>query len=122
MERRPDYTTKQREAFGQALRMAREDAGLSATEVAARLGYRSGGAVNNWETGRTPPEPVIVFALEQLCEVDPGMLSQHLGYLPAGTTDAPCTVETALASDASLSPSARDAVRMVYREFRASAR
>jgi len=45
-----------RRAFGRRVHDARRDAGLSQTELARRLGLRSGVAVGDWERGKALPK------------------------------------------------------------------
>lgn len=116
MEPRADYTDRQRHAFGVALRNARGD--RSAIELADQLGYKAAGTFNHWERATSaPPSPPVVFALEELLEVVPGHLSQHLGYLPVGDALAECTVETALADDADLTRESAEILLRLYRDY-----
>lgn len=115
MDRRADYTQRQRRAFATALQGARGD--VSTRELADQLGYRSPGTISHWEKGESPPEPPVVFALEDRLGLTPGTLSQHLGFLPVAADAAPCTVETALVSDLHLTEDRREILRNIYRDF-----
>lgn len=120
MEPRPDYTTDQVRTFRVALRAAR--GALTLSDLGAQLGYKSPSTTGHWEKdGGAIPVPPVVFAIEELLELDPGELSQHLGYLPIGTDTAPCTVESALLADPELDELDRDTVLNVYLRLTRSA-
>lgn len=115
---------ERREAFGARLKAAREshDPQVRPQQIAEAIGYRSGGAISNWERGESPPDPETVFAIERFLELSPGELSQHLGYLPVEADTPPCTVESAVAADRRLRENERGALLAMYRVLRSEAR
>jgi len=76
-------TEEQLQRFGRALREAREEEGLSQTEVAERLSEAvkkvSSAAVGHWERGANEPGRRFVQALEVLLHRR-GKLAPLLGY------------------------------------------
>ena len=99
--------------FGDALRSARDDAGLSQAAVGELVGV-TGSAVGQWEAGKIEPSRDAVFALEQELGLDAGQLSRHLGYLPPDPLDHPDVV-SAIESDPRLSNQARVMLIALYR-------
>lgn len=108
---------ERQEAFGARLRAAREGHSppVRPQAIADAIGYKSPGAISNWERGESPPDPDTVFAIERFLELPPGELSQHLGYVPVDANTPPCTVETAIAADPRLDNGARDALLKMFR-------
>lgn len=115
VEPRPDYTDEQLQAFRVALRTARGTVTLDT--IADKLGYKSRGTPDHWEKDGTPPGPPVLFALENMLRLRPGELSQHLGLLPMGTREAPCTVGSALVLDPELTDDEREILRGIYAKF-----
>lgn len=75
----------------------------------------SGASVSKW-VGGNPPAPGRVFAIEEALDIEPGMLSRLLGYLPADARSVTTTAD-AIAADPALTPLARRALLAAYREF-----
>lgn len=57
-------------AFGQRLRAARKEAGLSQVEFAEKLGYKRNVSISNIESGRTPPSAPILAKTADILKVD----------------------------------------------------
>jgi transcriptional regulator with XRE-family HTH domain len=113
-----DYTEAQRAAFAQRLKLelgTLPRGGME--EVAENLG-RSRPMLNHWAKGATIPIPPVVFALEAELHLEPGELSQHLGYLPIATDTAPCTLESVLAADDGLDEQTKVIILSLYRQRR----
>lgn len=81
-------TPHQRTRFGQALRSARANGHLTQAEIAFNLEITQT-TFSNWERGGIEPKPEQVFVLERLLNVEPGGLSQYLGYVPFNSDNAP---------------------------------
>lgn len=106
-------TPEQRRAFGAALRVEREEAGLTQQTLADRLGV-TGSAVGQWEDeGSTLPDgPAEVFALEEVLGVPAGRLSRHLGFGPYGGAEVDAVA--AIEEDPDLTPERRDELVALY--------
>lgn len=106
-------------AFGAALRDARNARNLSQASVAdqfteAPLKFQH--ILSLWERGQgQDPNPLEVFALEAFLGCGAGVLSQHLGYVPASKH---MTVEQALMTDVSLSHTARASLTAIVQAIR----
>ncbi|MBW2700367.1 MAG: helix-turn-helix transcriptional regulator [Deltaproteobacteria bacterium] len=68
-------------AFGQKLREARVDAGLSMSVVAKRLGVTVA-YVSHLEAGRTRPSAASAMKLAELCGADPDEFCILSGHIP----------------------------------------
>jgi len=66
-----DYSDREecRKRIGSRLRAAREQAGLSQTDVQKTLHYKSTGTVSQHEAGIRMPPPAELFAMSQLYDV-----------------------------------------------------
>lgn len=104
-----------REGFADALRQARERRGLRQDELASMLDRRQS-AVSNWESHKSLPEAEDVFRIERCLELDPGTLSQFLGYMPVGITDL--STEAAIQRDEYLDADYREQLVKLYWIFR----
>lgn len=102
--------------FGRALAAALRRRGISQRTLADLLGRTAQSSVSAWTRGDTAPGPEVVFEMEQVLEVPPGHLSQHLGYVPAGI-QPPASVVAAIEADPLLEPVHRQALLALYREF-----
>lgn len=95
--------------FGRALGRRLARIGMSQSELARRLDIHAT-TVSNWVAGSRRPSPDTVYRIEQAVEMAQGMLSKHLGYVPAPRADrkrpAPSVVDAVL-SDSSLSDAAK---------------
>lgn len=105
-----------REGFSDALRQARERKGLHQDQLATALGLKSQSAVSGWESGKSLPQPEDVFRVESCLDLDPGTLSRHLGYVPAGELTP--GVEVAIRADDHLPPRLRDQLVAIYYALR----
>lgn len=79
------------------------DEGISTTKDTVAL----------WATGRQPPRPQEVFAMERVFGVRPGTLSALDGYIPVGAKSARSVVD-AIEADRRLDTTARRYLRAVY--------
>lgn len=68
-------------AFADALRLRREERGLSQAEVAERLGVGQQ-AVSQWESGQSLPRPSRIAQLSVVLDVDMEKLWRLAGFLP----------------------------------------
>jgi transcriptional regulator with XRE-family HTH domain len=107
-------SSKASASFGEALRQALADQGMSQLELAERLGLSSQSVVSQWISETHRPDPARVFELERQLDVDPGRLSRLLGYLPVDASPA-LDVPAAVAADPHLNAQQREAVLAVYR-------
>jgi transcriptional regulator with XRE-family HTH domain len=108
-----DPITERRLAFGQALRVAMEQAGVSQTELAKHVGLTQAG-VSEWVLGNSEPKDrEITYEIERFLGVPPGFLSRHLNYLPASLAVAG-SVEKAIAEDPQLSDEMKRALLAAY--------
>ena len=106
MARQTNTTDQQRKAFSVALKAAMAAAGV---ESAAQLHRRAlvtgidktSSAVGHWTTGHSEPSRPEVLILEQICEVEPGHLSRHLGWVPVGISEE-TTIEQMILADRDL--------------------
>ncbi len=106
MARQTNTTDQQRKAFSVALKGAMAAAGV---ESAAQLHRRAlvvgidktASAVGHWTTGHSEPSRPEVLILEQICEVEPGHLSRHLGWIPVDV-DSETTIEQLILADRNL--------------------
>jgi transcriptional regulator with XRE-family HTH domain len=60
------------------LRTARENAGLTQTEVAKKLGYGSSQFVSNWERGRSTPPMNALRPLSKMYKINMDELFEHI--------------------------------------------
>lgn len=73
--------------------------------------------VTRWIKGEyAPPEPAVVFAIEEALELAPGTMSATLGYLPVGV-DGDASVVDVVERDPLLTSMGRRVVLKVYEEF-----
>jgi len=106
MARQTNTSDEQRKAFAVALKAAMAAAGI---ESAAQLHRRAlvagidktASAVGHWTTGYSEPARPEVLILEQICEVEPGHLSRHLGWVPVGISED-TTIEQLILADQDL--------------------
>jgi HTH-type transcriptional regulator, competence development regulator len=77
------------ERFGWNLRIARQRAGLTQRELAARLGMEFSCDISVWETGKQCPRIDTVVRLAEALEIDPGELlreTKRLASTPKRTS------------------------------------
>ena len=70
-------------ALADALRLRREEMGLSQSQLAVRLGVGQQ-AVSRWERGEAVPRPARIVALAQALALDAAELHRLAGYLHQG--------------------------------------
>lgn len=125
MGREINSSEAERAAFGAALYAAAAGSGWSKpSQLGAAL--REAGfsitdtQVDRWIKGVSEPQRPMVTALEQLCDLNPGALSRHLGWLPLDTGKAgkTVTVEEAVMADKSLGARERRVVLDLVRGLR----
>lgn len=104
-------TPEQRKAFGDALAIQ-----LTGTDRAAlleQLGV-SRAALQQWLAGTHEAKRAKVFLLEEVLDLRPGSLSQHLGYLPLNARPV-VTVEEAITNDTQLTKRDQQLLIDLYR-------
>jgi transcriptional regulator with XRE-family HTH domain len=107
-------TSKVQRSFGESLRQALADRGMSQQELAERLGLNSQSVISQWISSTHEPSPTRVFAVERHLDLRPGQLSRLLGYLPVDAVPA-LDVPSAVSADPGLSDQQKEAVLAVYR-------
>lgn len=107
-------------AFADAVRRRLDDLrrsqrwlGEQVAQVEGRGQPYAQATVAGW-LGENPPEPPVVFAIEQALDCKPGMLSRLLGYLPVEAKPAR-SVPEAIDLDPVLNDQARRMLRSLYR-------
>lgn len=107
MARHTNTTIAQRKAFGVALEVAMAAAEIRSTAELHRRGNEAGidktaGSFVTWTRGGSEPGRPEVIILEEICGVEPGTLSRHLGWIPLGvSTDV--TIEQAILAEPRIS-------------------
>jgi transcriptional regulator with XRE-family HTH domain len=66
------------DAFAEAIRQARKDAGLTQVELAERLGVTQN-AVSHWERGLGLPEIRRIYRIERICGLRAGTMFAKVG-------------------------------------------
>jgi transcriptional regulator with XRE-family HTH domain len=107
--------------FGEALAEALVARGRTQRELADALGITQS-AISAWKYGNAEPAPPTVFRIERALGVDPGSLSVHLGFVPAGADVSALgggaySFEAAIAGDGRLDERGRRVLRAAYREL-----
>lgn len=107
MARHSNTTTDQRKAFGVALEVAMAAAQIRSTAELHRRGVEAGidktvGSFVTWTRGGSEPGRPEVLILEDICGVEPGTLSRHLGWIPLGVSTE-VTIEQAVLAEARIS-------------------
>jgi transcriptional regulator with XRE-family HTH domain len=73
------------ESLGQEIRQAREKAGLSTRQLAARTGVHPS-AIGHLETGRNRrPAGELLQRIAEVCQIEPDRLLKYIGIKPAST-------------------------------------
>lgn len=110
-----EATNQQRRAFGEALQQHASDRGLSLADLAAQLG-QTYEAIRKYARGEREPSPPMAFRIEEAVGVEPGTLSQYLGYLPTSAQSTrPASVLEAIEADARLTRRMKDGLAASYR-------
>jgi len=106
MARHMNTSSEQRLAFGLALEAAMAAAEIQSTAELHRRGILAGmektqSSFAHWIRGESEPSRPEVLTLEEICDVEPGTLSRHLGWIPLeASTDV--TIEEAVLADPSI--------------------
>lgn len=92
MARHSNTSSAQRKAFGVALETAMAAAQIRSAAELHRRGSAAGidktqSAFTQWTRGASEPSRPEVLVLEQICGVEPGHLSRHLGWVPVGVSE-----------------------------------
>ena len=124
MGRQVESSEQQRRAFGAAVEAAMYAARISSfADLSRRLAEvgveRHEQTVGQWCKGLAEPRRSEVFAIERVCEVEPGTLSRHLGYVPVDA-DPTVTLDQLIAADPDLTEQDRHLVLGVLRSIRKS--
>lgn len=93
-----------------AIRQAREQAGLGQAELATKLGVAQG-SISHWEVGRSTPSLAQISALEKACRVPKGFVLRVGGYVPE-----PANLSQMLRTDPDLTPAWRKLMDETYRD------
>lgn len=113
---------ERRAAFGEALRAAMANAGVTQDDFAAELG-KAQAAVSAWVTGRSAPDdPMDVFDIERALKLAPGSLSRFLGYLPIDAVVVTANFDAVLDADPFLDADSRQAISLVYEQLKGARR
>lgn len=116
--------TPDRQAFSDALTAAVNDAGLSQSELARRLGWdptRQRGTVARWFRGAdaSAPDLETILKLAEVLDVPPAVLTVPLGYVPATSEHVTITSpEDAILADPDLDADAKTAILHIIRQYR----
>lgn len=102
-----------RQRWAESLIEARLARGVTQEQLAESLGL-SQPAVAGWEKGGKVPEHDIVFEIERVLKLDPGWLSQHLGYMPPEQTKTTTTMRDAVEADPYLDDNEKRVVLDMY--------
>lgn len=105
-------TDFQRIAFRAAFRTAREAAGLTQRQVAAKLGCAPS-TVAQWDGGVSAPREDMAARLEQLLDAEPGEFRQLLGFAFRDLT-TPGSFAEAVESDRWLRPDQRRLLNAIH--------
>lgn len=113
-------TDDQRRNFAEALTMYLARANMRPADLMRALqaeGFPAHQAsMSHWTKGQAEPVRHVVYAMERLLNLQPGLLFRHLGYLPTfAVSIAPVDVETALLADDRLTPDQRQLLLATYR-------
>jgi transcriptional regulator with XRE-family HTH domain len=111
-------TRDQQAVFGEALRRAREEQGLSLRDLAGLVGA-SHSVIAQWERGEHFPRPPRVIMIEHVLRLSPGSLSRLLGYVPVTEANGQPPVSTLEAArlDPRLGDRERAILTVVYQEL-----
>ncbi|MGH2717824.1 MAG: helix-turn-helix domain-containing protein [Actinomycetota bacterium] len=112
-------TPQQRNAFTAALGLAMQDAGVTGRALAASIGVTPA-TVSKWLRGKSVPAPDTLARVEELIDIEPGSISQTLGYVPASRslqTDPVPRVRDAIRSDPHLGPREQSVLIALYQEL-----
>lgn len=104
---------QRRIAFGAGLADALAGRNLTQADLAELLSTTQS-TISAWINGRSEPEPVTVFAVEEAIGVSAGFLSRLLGYLPLSVVGAPPNVEEAVARSDEIDDTGRRLVLSVW--------
>lgn len=106
-----------REAFQLSLGRHLSERGAQ-TRLADELGVPLT-TVNSWLSTRIPDDPLQVFEIERVLDLEPGTLSRSLGYMPMDAVDVSITTpEEAIIADGSLGRDDKEVLLMMLRKLR----
>lgn len=88
-------------------------------EIAEALGTTQS-SVSAWKAGESVPDPETIFQLERELQVPPGHLGQHLGFVPANSTEIPHPARDAIMADPLLDEEGKRVVMAVYEQLTAA--
>lgn len=100
--------------FGRLLASALKARGMKQEELAQSLGTTQS-SVSGWINGKYEPAAASVFHIERELNLDPGLLSRPLGYLPVEPEARAISVEGAIAKSRQLDDDAKAALSALYR-------
>lgn len=106
MGRHSNISSAERKAFGVALEVAMAAGQIRSGAELHRRGVLAGidksqSSFVTWTRGESEPSRPEVLILEQICGVEPGYLSRHLGWVPVGVSED-TTIEQLILSDRDL--------------------
>lgn len=122
MARHTNTSSDQRKAFGVALETAMAAAQIRSAAELHRRGIAAGidktaSSFITWARGESEPSRPEVLTLEEICEVEPGHLSRHLGWVPVGV-DADTTVEQLILADRDLTDASKSIILALLEKLR----
>jgi hypothetical protein len=122
MSRNSSTTVEQRKAFSVALEAAMQSAGIRSAADLYRRGTAAGidrtaDTFNKWCRGETEIALTYVVILEQVCGVEPGHLSRHLGWVPVDA-DPSVTIEQMILAEPDLSAAQKQALLTLLESMR----
>jgi hypothetical protein len=122
MSRNSSTTVEQRKAFSVALEAAMQSAGIRSAADLYRRGLAAGidrtaDTFNKWCRGETEIALTYVVILEQICGVEPGHLSRHLGWVPV-EADPSVTIEQLILAEPDLSAAQKQALLTLLESMR----
>jgi hypothetical protein len=122
MARHSNTSDEQRKAFGVALEAAMTAADIRSAADLHRRGILAGmektqSSFAHWLRGQSEPSRPEVLTLEEICEVEPGYLSRHLGWIPVAA-DPETTVEQLILADPDLTDASRTILLALLEKLR----
>lgn len=122
MGRHSNTSSEQRKAFGVALEVAMAAAQIRSGAELHRRGVLAGidksqSSFVTWSRGESEPSRPEVLILEEICGVEPGDLSRHLGWVPVGVSKD-ITVEQLILADRDLTDASKTIVLALLEKLR----
>lgn len=106
---------KDEKQFGKSMAAARKALSLSQSELGRRIGGVVQATISSWETGTTEPLPDQVFTIEAVLDLEGGLLSRYLGYVPVDEVTMQRSVTECIERDPNLEPWAKEVLLGTYR-------